>query len=490
MTQFNQFDLDPKVLKVLEEMGFETPTPIQEQAIPKVLEGMDIIASAQTGTGKTGAFMLPIMHLLCQPSFRNNVGPQVLVLVPTRELAMQVAEEAKKFSKHVPRVKTVCIYGGVPYPLQRRALAGRYEILVATPGRLMDHMEQGRVDLSRIKMLVLDEADRMLDMGFVSAVEHISAAIPTSKQTLLFSATIDKKILPISKKLQNNPFQIEVAISKQTRENIEQRLYYVDGLSHKMRLLENLLETTDIQQSIVFTSTVHQANSLSDHLHDRGYLAGTLHGQMNQRQRTRTIEKLRSGHIKMIIATDVAARGIDIPAISHVFNFDLPFQSEDFIHRIGRTGRAGAKGTAITFATYEEEFKVSKIHQLLDGPIAPHIVEGLEPKAKPAGKSFGSRPPSSRRPRGQGHGRSSGQGQGYGSGRPSSQGQGYGSGRPSSQGQGYGSGRPSSQGQGSAPKSDWQGEKRPARPWSKPKGGSSSSRPPLMRGPKPAGKSW
>jgi superfamily II DNA/RNA helicase len=392
LSNFTDFNLDEKILKTLQEIGYETPTPIQAQAIPKILEGVDVIACAQTGTGKTAAFMLPILHLLCQPLYRSNGGPQALILVPTRELAMQVAEETKKFSRNLSKTKTVCIYGGVPYPIQKKALSQPYEILVATPGRLMDHMQQGRIDLSGIKLLVLDEADRMLDMGFIDAVEQIADAAPKDRQTLLFSATIDRKILPFSKKLQNNPHEVKVAHAQTTQDNIEQRLYYVDGIHHKIRVLEHLLANTEMNQTIVFTSTINQANELADHLYEKGYTSEALHGDMNQNQRSRTINKLRCGRIQVLVATDVAARGIDIASLSHVINFDLPFQADDFIHRVGRTGRAGAKGTAITFSTYKEELKLSKINKLMGTPLALHTIEGLEPKAKEMGKSNLHRP--------------------------------------------------------------------------------------------------
>jgi superfamily II DNA/RNA helicase len=402
LTNFTDFDFIEQILKVLQEMDYKTPTPIQKLAIPKILEGKDVIASAQTGTGKTAAFMLPILHLLSQPSYKNNASPQILILVPTRELAMQVAEEAKKFSKYLPKIKTVCIYGGVPYPLQRKALNGRYEILVATPGRLMDHLEQGRIDLSQVKMLVLDEADRMLDMGFIDAVEHIANSLPKKRQTLLFSATIDKKILPFSRKLQTDPHEIQVELTQSMQNNIEQRLYYVDGVNHKIRILEHILENTEISQSIVFTSTINQANDLADYLQDKGYRSEALHGDMKQGQRTRTINKLRCGSIKFLIATDVAGRGIDIPSLSHIFNFDLPFQAEDFIHRVGRTGRAGAKGVAITFSTHREELKLSKINKIMGKPLELHVIEGMEPKAKRNDGPYSHRQRSDRPSRGPG----------------------------------------------------------------------------------------
>lgn len=399
MSTFTTFDLNEKILKALSEIGYEKPTPIQEQAIPKIIEGSDLIAAARTGTGKTAAFMLPILHLIANNPVPKIRAPQVLILVPTRELAMQVAVEAKKFSKYLPQVKTVCIYGGVPYPIQKKALSVPYDILVATPGRLMDHMDQGRIDLSKIKLLVLDEADRMLDMGFVDAVEQIAAASPKNRQTLLFSATIDRKILPISKKLQNNPIEIKVAESDPaSKSNIEQFLYYVDNISHKLVVLDHLLKNTEINQAIIFTSTINQTTELSDYLNDKGYESAFLNGDMNQPQRTRTIEKLRRGKIQFLVATDVAARGIDIASLSHVFNFDLPFQPEDFVHRIGRTGRAGASGVAITFATYKEDRMVSRINQLIGKPLESHIIAGMEPKPKQKEKDSngGSRRPSRR----------------------------------------------------------------------------------------------
>lgn len=381
MPSFTKFALNDKILKSLVEIGFQTPTPIQSLAIPKVLSRCDIIASAQTGTGKTAAFMLPILHLLSDKEFRGSRGPHVLILVPTRELAMQVADEAKKFSKYLSRTKTVCIYGGVPYPPQNRALQGHYEILVATPGRLMDHLERGKLNLSQVKLFVLDEADRMLDMGFIDAVEAISQAIPSSRQTLLFSATIDHKILPISNKLQNQPEHIKVEQVQTSQAHIEQRLYYTDDLQHKKSILEHMLKMTDVNQSIIFTSTKKLAEDLTGYISDQGYAVEALHGDMHQRRRSKTIAKLRSGEIQFLVATDVAARGIDIASLSHIINFDLPFQAEDFIHRIGRTGRAGATGVAISLASRRDKVMIAKIEQLLGKSIEVQVIEGLEPKA-------------------------------------------------------------------------------------------------------------
>lgn len=394
MAQFNEFALDEQILKAVEANGFKDATAIQEQAIPPVLEGRDLIASAQTGTGKTAAFMLPLLHMVLNTPVEKGIRPKALVLVPTRELAMQVSEEAKKFSKFLPQVKTVCIYGGVPYPLQKRFLSSKYDILVATPGRLIDQIQQKRVDLSGIKMLVLDEADRMLDMGFVDAVDKIASSCPKTRQTLLFSATIDRKILPMSKRLQNDPIEIRIAPHQTSNANIEQQLYYVDNMSHKLQILEHLLQNGDMSQAIVFTSTKMQADELARQLHEQGYPSGALHGDMNQRQRTRTIDQLRRGSIDVLVATDVAARGIDVSTLSHVINFDLPPQPEDFVHRIGRTGRAGAKGIAISFASQRDALLLSRILKLTGNPMTTLTIPGLEPKSrttKPGGFGGGMR---------------------------------------------------------------------------------------------------
>ena len=363
-------------------MGYQQPTPIQEQAIPKILEGRDLRASAQTGTGKTAAFLLPAIQQLTEPSQEKRKSPSILVVVPTRELAMQVATEAKKFTKYLPQIKTVTIYGGMPYPIQNKELKKKYDILVATPGRLLDHMDRGRINLSSVKMIVLDEADRMLDMGFIDDVEKIVRSLPTERQTLLFSATLDETILPISKKLQHDPCEIRVESPVQETHPVEQHLYYVDNLVHKKQILEHLLSTTQINQTIIFTSTIRQADELSDQLRELGYHSASLHGDMSQRQRTRTIEKVRKGLIRILVATDVAARGIDISTLSHVFNFDLPFQIENYLHRIGRTGRAGAKGLAISFISPREEQLLHKIKKHTGLPIECKTIEGLEPKNK------------------------------------------------------------------------------------------------------------
>ncbi|MCB1149634.1 MAG: DEAD/DEAH box helicase, partial [Chlamydiia bacterium] len=256
MPSFSEFNLDEKLVRSITELGYTNPTPVQDQAIPKVLEGCDLLVSAQTGTGKTAAFLLPALDKLNKAPKEKWQGPKILVLVPTRELAMQVADEAAKFSKYLSRTKTVCIYGGVPYPIQKKQLARPYELLVATPGRLIDFINQGRIDLSNIDTLVLDEADRMLDMGFLDDVEMICGRTSPDRQTLLFSATWDKRIMGISRTIQKNPYEIKVAPCAVNKKNIAQRLFFADNLGHKVRLLDHILENSEMEQAIIFTSTI------------------------------------------------------------------------------------------------------------------------------------------------------------------------------------------------------------------------------------------
>lgn len=379
---FTALNLDSEILKALVESGYSKPTPIQEVAIPKILEGCDLLASAQTGSGKTAAFILPALNRLKTPATKPGQGPRILILVPTRELAMQVATQAVKYSKYLPRVKTVCLYGGAPYPVQNRQLSRPYEILVATPGRLIDQFDNGRIDFSRIELFVLDEADRMLDMGFISSVERLSSVLPKKVQTVLFSATLEGDILRLSKNLLNNPVEINLAASKRKHENIEQGLYFADNLNHKLRLLDHLLKDETIKQAIIFTSTKFFANELMHVLNENGHQVGVLHGDLNQRQRTNTIRQLREGKISFLVATDVAARGIDIPAITHVFNFDLPPNIEDYVHRIGRTGRADAKGMAISLALFKDKRLVERIEQFTGKAIEKLEVEGMKPSFK------------------------------------------------------------------------------------------------------------
>ena len=306
---------------------------------------------------------------------------------------MQVATQAVKYSKHMSRVRTVCIYGGAPYPIQNRQLSRPFEILVATPGRLIDHMDKGRIDFSRIELFVLDEADRMLDMGFIHDVKHIADTLPKEVQTVLFSATLEGEILKLSKNLLSNPAEINLASNTKKHENIEQILYYADNLTHKMRLLEHLLKDPELKQAIIFTSTKAFANELSQTLREHGHHVGVLHGDLDQRRRTSTTRQFREGNLTILVATDVAARGIDIPAISHVINFDLPPNVEDYVHRIGRTGRADAKGIALSLALGRDKPLIARIEKLTGKVMASQTVPGLEPSFKDTSrpKHFGSR---------------------------------------------------------------------------------------------------
>lgn len=378
VSAFNSLNLHPDLMKAIADAGYTSPTPIQEKAIPAVLSGKDLCASAQTGTGKTAAFILPAIHRLLTSTPSNGPGPRLLVLVPTRELAMQVSAEAIKYSRYLKGMKTVCIYGGAPYPIQNRQLSSRYEILVATPGRLIDHLERGRIDLSRLEMLILDEADRMLDMGFIEPVEQIAAATPESRQTLLFSATLRGNVLRLAKSLLTNPVQIAISADKARHDNIEQRLHMVKNIQDKQRSLDHFLSILPVEQAIIFTSTKRQADLLLDLLLDKGHRAAALHGDMNQRQRERTIRQLRDGDIQILVATDVAARGIDVQTISHVINFDLPQSGEDYVHRIGRTGRAGAKGTALSFAAPKDFRLLRQIEQFTGQRLVEHEMTPLK----------------------------------------------------------------------------------------------------------------
>jgi superfamily II DNA/RNA helicase len=376
---FESLNLNSAILRAIEETGYTTPTAIQAQAIPVVIEGHDLMASAQTGTGKTAAFMLPALNLLATPHESKTRGPRILVLTPTRELAAQVNEAARKYGKHM-RARTVSIVGGMPYPLQNKLLSQPLDILVATPGRLLDHMERGRIDLSRLQMLILDEADRMLDMGFLPDVERICEQLTPERQTLLFSATLDGDIARIAKQILKNPKTIQVATQKEKHANIEQRLHYVDDMTHKNKLLEHLLIAPEVNQAIIFTSTKRHADLLAEDLYAAGHKTAALHGDMTQGARNRTLTKLRHGDVKVLVATDVAARGIDVNGITHVINYDLPKFAEDYVHRIGRTGRAGKTGIAISFASNVDRHLLRKIEQFTGNRMEAAVIEGFEPK--------------------------------------------------------------------------------------------------------------
>jgi len=377
--RFDQLQLDPRIVAAVTEAGYVTATPVQAQAIPALLSGADLMVSSRTGSGKTAAFMLPALHRIAtQPS--TGRGPRMLVLTPTRELANQITEATKKYGSHLKQIRTVSILGGMPYPVQNRMLAKPYEILIATPGRLIDQMEHGRIDLSQLEMLVLDEADRMLDMGFIEDVERIAAATPATRQTLLFSATMDKEIARLSRDLLRDPVRIEATNLKESHENIDQRLHYVDDMAHKNRLLAHLLTDVDLNQAIIFTATKRDADVLASDLSGMGHAAAALHGDMHQGARNRTLEGMRRGRFRVLVATDVAARGLDVPGISHVINYDLPKMAEDYVHRIGRTGRAGNKGIAISLASGRDALHLQRIERFTGKSIEVHTIEGFEPK--------------------------------------------------------------------------------------------------------------
>ena len=382
LNSFDDFKLHPLILQAVRESGYQTPTPVQARAIPALLEGADLLVSSQTGSGKTAAFMLPALHKLATPASRAGRGPRMLVLSPTRELAAQTTAAAQNYGRHLRHINVVSVLGGMPYPLQNRMLAKPYEILVATPGRLIDQMQRGRVDFSRLEMLVLDEADRMLDMGFIEAVEQIAAATPKTRQTLLFSATLDSRIATLAKHLLNQPVRIETTATQAQHENIEQRLHYVNDMAHKNRLLDHLLRTVELKQAIVFIATKRDCDTLAGNLADQGHSVAALHGDMNQGARTRTLTGLRNGRLRVLVATDVAARGIDVPGITHVINYDLPKQAEDYVHRIGRTGRAGNQGTAISFASARDGIQLKRIERFTGHSIVAHEIAGLEPRPR------------------------------------------------------------------------------------------------------------
>jgi len=388
---FQALGLNDPILRALADAGYEAPTPVQREAVPAALAGRDLLVSSRTGSGKTAAFMLPNLHRLALPARAEARGPRVLVLTPTRELAAQVADAAQKYGRHLRHARVVSIVGGVPYPVQNRMLARPYEILVATPGRLIDQVQSGRIDFSRLETLVLDEADRMLDMGFIEDIEAIVAKLPKARQTLLFSATLDARIARLARGMLNDPHSIAIATAAVDQAKIEQRLFFADGLMHKNRLLDNLLRDVDLQQAIVFTATKRDADSLAAELDQTGFSAAALHGDMRQGERNRTLGALRRGQLRVLVATDVAARGIDVQGISHVINFDLPRSAEDYVHRIGRTGRAGKSGVAISLVARGEMGQVKAIERYTRQAIPVHTVPGLEPRA-PAARPAGRRP--------------------------------------------------------------------------------------------------
>ena len=336
-----------------------------------------------------------------RPRF-STAKPRMLVLAPTRELALQVTAATEKYASDIRHLKAAAILGGMPYPKQLERLALNPEILVATPGRLIDHLQSGKIDFSEVQMLVLDEADRMLDMGFIEDIETIIAATPTERQTMLFSATLDGTVGQMANRITRNPLTIQVDASHAAHENIEQRLHFVDDLAHKNRLLDHLLRDVSIDQAVVFTATKREADVLSERLNIAGLNAAPLHGDMPQGARNRTLTALRRGNVRILVATDVAARGIDVPTITHVFNYDLPKFAEDYVHRIGRTGRAGRNGLAVSLVNFGDQFNVRKIERFTRQTIPVEVVPGHEPTRRPPESRRPARPAKGGRPQWQG----------------------------------------------------------------------------------------
>jgi len=375
---FETLNLHPAILSSINDCGYTVPTPIQARAIPEALLGRDILASAQTGTGKTAAFMLPALQSLATLKKGPKGAPRVLVLTPTRELAGQVTDATRTYGKNL-RIRSAVILGGTPYREQFQALGKPIDLVVATPGRLIDHMDRGSIDLSRLEILILDEADRMLDMGFKEDVEKITAAAPATRQTMLFTATLDKTMADLAQKLLNDPVRIDIAGKTTVVEKIEQRLHVADDLAHKNRMLRHLVSDGKVSQAIIFSATRRDAETLAKELSVEGHRAAALHGDMPQGARNRTVRDLRRGKIRLLVATDVAARGLDVTTITHVINFDLPKFAEDYVHRIGRTGRAGASGTAISFVSGGERAALQRIQTYIGQTLPRYVIEGLEP---------------------------------------------------------------------------------------------------------------
>ena len=385
---FSDLKLQSPLLTALAAAGYEQPTPVQLESIPAALANHDLMVSAQTGSGKTAAFLLPTLQKMIKRSEKPGKGPRALVLTPTRELAQQVEKNAQIYGKNMPWLRSVTLVGGTSFGQQIRALSRPIDLIVATPGRLMDHMRQGRIDFSRLEVLILDEADRMLDMGFIDDIETIVAATPSERQTLLFSATWDGMVGKLAQKLTNQPEKIDIA-REEKQGKIDEQLLYCDDSRHKNRLLDFILRDTSIDQAVIFTATKAMSEQLADRLYENGFSANCLHGDMPQGWRNRTLMDLRKGRIKILVATDVAARGIDVPTITHVINYDLPKQAEDYVHRIGRTGRAGRTGLAITFAEVNEYVKVHKIERYLNRKLPEQTIDGMEPTRKRVSKPTG-----------------------------------------------------------------------------------------------------
>ncbi len=401
---FEALGLMAEIRRAVSEKGYRTPTPIQTQAIPTILEGRDLMGGAQTGTGKTAGFTLPLLQRLINdklPSSKNKGFRRIraLVLTPTRELAAQVHDSVRDYGQHLP-LRSAVDFGGVKINPQIHKLQRGVDILVATPGRLLDHLNQGNLDLSHLEILVLDEADRMLDMGFIRDIRKILALLPQQKQTLLFSATFSDDIKQLADGLLTNPALIEVARRNTASEKVKQIIVRVDK-SRKRELLSYLVGSQNWQQVLVFTRTKHIANRLSEQLNKDGISSAAIHGNKSQGARTRALADFKSGKVRVLVATDIAARGIDIDQLPHVVNFELPNIAEDYVHRIGRTGRAGNEGEAMSLVCVDELTLLKDIEKLIKRELPKEIIPGYEPdptiKAQPIQKPRKKTPSSRKR---------------------------------------------------------------------------------------------
>ena len=458
---FADLALSEPIQKAIAETGYTAPTPIQAQAIPQVLAGGDLMAAAQTGTGKTAGFTLPILHILSEEHAHNQKAgrPRCLILTPTRELAAQVEESVQTYGKHLPLTSMV-MFGGVAINPQIAKLKKKVDILVATPGRLLDHQNQGTIDLSGVEILVLDEADRMLDMGFIRDIKKILALLPKKRQNLLFSATFSDEIKALADGLLHNPGYVEVA-RRNTASELVQQSVHLCPQKQKRELLAFLINKHQWFQVLVFTRTKHGANKLAEYLAKHGIPSAAIHGNKSQAARTRALADFKDAKLQVLVATDIAARGLDIDQLPQVVNFDLPNVPEDYVHRIGRTGRAGSSGAAVSLVDREELPLLKDIERLMKRLIDKVEVPDFVPSAAPP--EADERPP--REPRGTHNGgrdRRQGQGQGQSQGQGQKQGQGQRQSKPKGPGQGQGQGQEPAQGQGQAqgqqPRSQKQGQ--------------------------------
>jgi ATP-dependent RNA helicase RhlE len=384
---FKDLGLSAELLRAIEEKGYNEATPIQQQAIPLVLAGRDILAGAQTGTGKTAGFTLPLLqHLQRSPHNRRSI--RALILTPTRELAAQVGESVRDYGSYLP-FRTAVIFGGVSINTQIGKLRKGVDVVVATPGRLLDHMQQKTIDLSKVEILVLDEADRMLDMGFIRDIRKVIKAIPKQRQNLLFSATFSNEIRRLAADLLDAPTEIQVATRNTTADRVKQVVHPVDKC-RKRELLSHRIGAENWQQVLVFTRTKHGANRLAQQLSDDGINSAAIHGNKSQAARTRALKEFKEGSVRVLVATDIAARGLDINRLPHVVNYELPHVPEDYVHRIGRTARAGQEGHAVSLVCIDEQRLLRDIERLLKTEIEKEIIPGYEPdpriKAEPLQK--------------------------------------------------------------------------------------------------------